>query len=83
MTENQDKNFLDYFIRQILPGLLIFALIALLLSQCEVTLVTVKQDHPMKPTKLEISGDGDTTYIYEIVLDDEDEDVDKSLSIKF
>lgn len=37
----------------------------------------------MKPTKLEISGDGDTTYIYEIVLDDEDEDVDKSLNIKF
>lgn len=78
----EDKNFLDYFMRQILPGLLIFALIALLLSQCEIKGITVRQDHPLEPTSLEISGDGDTTYIYEIVLDKDSVNT-KTLNIKF
>jgi len=58
------NSFLDYFLK-ILPGILGMILLVIVINAIHVTKLSTRLDSPMEPT-LEISAEGDTTYIYEM-----------------
>jgi hypothetical protein len=78
MRQGKDRNFLEFFVQEYLPGLLIIFLIVLVVSSIDVKGVTVKSDKPMEPTSIEISKDGDTTYHYYIDMDNDRADTNNT-----
>jgi hypothetical protein len=63
----KDKNtsLLEFFLRDYLPGILIFVLIMLVVTSIHVKKIATRLNEPMKPV-IEVSAGGDTTYIYEM-----------------
>jgi len=74
MKEEKKQSFLEFFAQHYLPGILIISLIVLVVSSIDVKGVTVRSDKPLETESVEISKDGDTTYIYYINLDNDKTD---------
>jgi len=63
--KDKSTSFLEFFLRDYLPGILIFVLITLVVNSIHVKKITTRLNEPMKPV-IEVSEEGDTTYIYEM-----------------